>query len=483
MRISMWILAEWLKPFNPTVKIEDGKQVLRNVRLLTDDIKTESFNVYLGDSGNYFSNDSLGVVCVSGNDTITINDYNVEDVFNEILNAFDFYNEWHDTLQEKIDSECTLQDLIDLSDKVFNLPILIAGASHEILAISSENSFKNINEPLHSDIINNKILPLNVISKLNQDLHGKQHLEQPYEFKSNIFKKISLHKNIFRGNEHVGFLIMIQNNQGFSNSMYQLFNTFGNIISNWMLKNFTKDSPSAQSEIFSDLLNGESKDDSTILLKMNYIDWFQTDEKYLIKIMAVANNERIYKALKHKIQQTFSGCYILLHESSIVLILNTNIIDLNTLLSDLAILMKQSQTYCGISYPFFDIKSIKQAYKQAEIALDFGKTESGTLNFCENYSMTYIKKVLKDCINIELKHQSLKQLKAYDLKNETDYYNTLWEYLHNERNKGLTSEIMKIHRNTLNYRVNRIEEIIGANLDDAQIRDHILISYFLEKEL
>ncbi|WP_366557019.1 helix-turn-helix domain-containing protein [Desulfosporosinus sp. BICA1-9] len=38
---------------------------------------------------------------------------------------------------------------------------------------------------------------------------------------------------------------------------------------------------------------------------------------------------------------------------------------------------------------------------------------------------------------------------------------------------------MYIHRNTLVHRVNKIEKIISADLDDPETRLHILISYKL----
>ena len=36
MKLSMWILADWLKTYNPQINIKDGRRTLRNVRLLSE---------------------------------------------------------------------------------------------------------------------------------------------------------------------------------------------------------------------------------------------------------------------------------------------------------------------------------------------------------------------------------------------------------------------------------------------------------------
>ena len=47
MKLSMWILADWLKKYNPQINIKDGRRTLRNVRLLSENVKMESMDVYM----------------------------------------------------------------------------------------------------------------------------------------------------------------------------------------------------------------------------------------------------------------------------------------------------------------------------------------------------------------------------------------------------------------------------------------------------
>lgn len=53
---------------------------------------------------------------------------------------------------------------------------------------------------------------------------------------------------------------------------------------------------------------------------------------------------------------------------------------------------------------------------------------------------------------------------------------TLLVYLRHERNVVETAQVLVVHRNTLNYRVRKIEEITGMDLNDADIRLRILLT-------
>ena len=52
-------------------------------------------------------------------------------------------------------------------------------------------------------------------------------------------------------------------------------------------------------------------------------------------------------------------------------------------------------------------------------------------------------------------------------------------YLTNERALLHTAELMDIHRTTLLYRIRRIEELTGLQLDDEQTRFDLLLSFHL----
>ena len=64
----------------------------------------------------------------------------------------------------------------------------------------------------------------------------------------------------------------------------------------------------------------------------------------------------------------------------------------------------------------------------------------------------------------------------YDAQYGSDNLRLLDVYLNNDRNISDTAKIMNLHRNSVVYRIKRIESLIGVPLDDSELRLRILIS-------
>ena len=74
-------------------------------------------------------------------------------------------------------------------------------------------------------------------------------------------------------------------------------------------------------------------------------------------------------------------------------------------------------------------------------------------------------------------HPVLEKISEYDQENETNYYETLSAYCRHLFQKNDTSEAIHIHRNTLNYRLSRIEELFELNLENYQTLLYLLLSF------
>lgn len=72
--------------------------------------------------------------------------------------------------------------------------------------------------------------------------------------------------------------------------------------------------------------------------------------------------------------------------------------------------------------------------------------------------------------------ENIGKLIEADKKNNSDLLKTLHSYIINNCNLSKTSKALFIHRNTLTYRLNLISDIIGKNLDDANVRHELYLS-------
>lgn len=72
--------------------------------------------------------------------------------------------------------------------------------------------------------------------------------------------------------------------------------------------------------------------------------------------------------------------------------------------------------------------------------------------------------------------ENLEPLLEYDRKNNTDFYETLDRYLESNGSVRQTADELYIHRNTLGYRLKRIEEILSQDLSDSETRLKLLLA-------
>ena len=73
-------------------------------------------------------------------------------------------------------------------------------------------------------------------------------------------------------------------------------------------------------------------------------------------------------------------------------------------------------------------------------------------------------------------HPSVVRLLREDMRNGTEHMKTFNIYLDNERSLVNAARQLYVHRNTLVYRINKILELIGDDMEDVYTRDYMKLS-------
>ena len=68
-----------------------------------------------------------------------------------------------------------------------------------------------------------------------------------------------------------------------------------------------------------------------------------------------------------------------------------------------------------------------------------------------------------------------------DRERGTNDYEILRTYLYSEGSIKNVCDIMHMHRNTVNYRLEKIRKTIGGDLDDPDMRMYLRVLYFLSE--
>ncbi|MCX7711404.1 MAG: PucR family transcriptional regulator ligand-binding domain-containing protein [Clostridia bacterium] len=125
----------------------------------------------------------------------------------------------------------------------------------------------------------------------------------------------------------------------------------------------------------------------------------------------------------------------------------------------------------GIGNAYSELTDIRKSFKEAEFALTVAKQSNAKNGVC------YYKALGLYSLLFEIKDQQvlgrfyqdvLGSIIEYDKVNSNNLISTLEMYLQESGNITTTSEKLFIHRNTLKYRIQKIEEITGLDLKDLQ---------------
>ncbi|KIR03751.1 YcgP [Lachnospiraceae bacterium TWA4] len=165
-----------------------------------------------------------------------------------------------------------------------------------------------------------------------------------------------------------------------------------------------------------------------------------------------------------------------------LLLCNLDLLNLNDFQAELKRNLLESDSIAGASYLFQTISQCKDQKELAYLTTQYSERKKGMIYGCESYIFKYMTDVLQKHSKISLIHPVLEILKEYDLKSHSELYKTLWAFLECERDYKKTSKMLVVHRNTVQYRIDKIVELTGIDLEDVQTRIYLVVSFFMDQE-
>lgn len=131
--------------------------------------------------------------------------------------------------------------------------------------------------------------------------------------------------------------------------------------------------------------------------------------------------------------------------------------------------LKTNGLIAGLSNCFSNIQEIRKYYEQSLKAAQLGQKMKNTPGLYR-YEVMAIFHLLEICESrnynlLDFCHPALLALKSYDKEKNTDFFNTLYQYLNFSQNTQRTADFLHIHKNTLLYRIDKIKKITGNPLN------------------
>lgn len=140
----------------------------------------------------------------------------------------------------------------------------------------------------------------------------------------------------------------------------------------------------------------------------------------------------------------------------------------------------------GIGTPFLQLPEIRRSVTEARRALQIMQA-CGKKNSIRCYDDIGIYRLLFELQDQEVFQNIMNgiigKLREFDLDNSENLVETLRIYLENDKNIGLSAQQMFLHRNTLKYRLNKIEEILLCDLSDSNTCFNLNLAFKIERFL
>lgn len=144
--------------------------------------------------------------------------------------------------------------------------------------------------------------------------------------------------------------------------------------------------------------------------------------------------------------------------------------------------MKDSTIHIGIGTRMKNLRNMILSYKRALAAVHMASQFQYPMIFFEEMGIYQILFSIEDQeILKSMYHQLLDPLIQYDQKHHGELEQTLYNYLLYDGNQQMMAKQLYMHRNTINYRLGKIKDLLGCDLSSAEERIPYMLAFYIQK--
>ena len=389
-------------------------------------------------------------------------------------------------LYEALTSGKGLQGIVDTASAILDNPVLVADAGFKILAHAEKS---DITDQLWLELIEVGVYPEEYIVKaINNDSLNSHVLSSgpPVIISDDESPNRFICKAILVDGTPLGFATCIEYDSAFSERDTELFGIFCKIVGTELRGNelLSHNYKRKQDFFISELLNGPVNEDF-LKERLRQVGMrAKSDNFVLIFELTDENTSRENQIIYFisVLEQLIPNSHCIIYLNSIVALV---IRDKPNLLSEsfstsLMNYLESTGMVCGISHCFKNIAEMNVYYKQAKEAIRLGRKLS-LENRIFNYSYMsffHIAGIVEQTEELRaFCNPKLFEILEYDETYKTKFAQTAYEYLRLDKNSNRTAERLDIHRNSVDYRIKRIEELFGFEFTDSEFSFSLYFSY------
>ena len=477
MNLSMSLLADYLAQYKPEIHITKDTRSIKGFRFLTDQIAQSTLDyVYLGAADRFFQDANLagGWILASGQDHLLCREADYEELLNDVLSAFDFYNELEQRLILFAAQHRSAEEIIGILSPVLKSPLILFDLEGNVIAASGQ---ERVADPrLRANLLETRQLGTDIISstfvdrngEVSHDLSNTPQLLHPADKPSE--ECVCLY--VSQGEERLGFILCFPEGDREALTCMALVPVLAGYLKDCREFQAADSLLQSESGVFIRLLQGEALLPSVLHRFEERLGISGNMALFLVRSLAIRNY-----TLRHMLinDLRLSGLHVLVCEFSDMTAILAPEKDTGQVIRVTRSRALSENIAIGISMPFLHPEQIPAACQQALFALQ--SSPDAGVSRCRDLALDYLLHTLSDNkMTGYLLHPALLALESYDNENQTELLPTLCRFARDGFVQAETAKLLHIHLNTLKYRLMRICALTGVTFQDHRENFYIQLS-------
>ncbi|MFR5421176.1 MAG: PucR family transcriptional regulator [Oscillospiraceae bacterium] len=220
--------------------------------------------------------------------------------------------------------------------------------------------------------------------------------------------------------------------------------------------------------VLSDIIEGASEEETIQRINAAKLTFPPNMRAVVLRPSYFRGNEYLYDVLTPRVAEILPASPRVYKKNAIVTFVGVD--NAGTLPEEtrtaIETLAADGQVLVGVSNLFHKPSKLYVYYQQALQAMSFSRrlSNTGGVFFFSDYAFYIMLDRMEDKPLLEqCRHPVLASLETYDAGKNTELYETLKIYTKTGFSKNRTAELMFMHRNTVNYRIQQIENLFSVD--------------------
>mgnify|MGYP000847676764 CR=1 FL=1 len=413
---------------------------------------------------------------------------NMEELSNEVNRIFFEYGTLEQKLQDSVNKGRPIQHMVEIMAPYLNgNELLVINSDYRLIAKSNRslrlNEISGLGQPDEDGF-----LPPDIVTFFKNDIifSKARNLTEPFFYEASIFAKRALCMNVFFRGEYVCRAVLAEDAnpfRGYEAGLLKFFTSFIQLVYDLSSSDSGILPADNMADICIDLLNGEPVEKWRIQNSFERRKW-PLEGPFHCAVMMPSDRDFYNRTIRYYCQafnRDIEGCCFVEFGDEIVCVINLGCCGglLDNFISEHLETFRDAYFRIGYSNCFGNIEDLQHYYLQAKIALRTGlKQRPYQWHFrFGDFTLTYMaSKLTEELEGRFLCAPEILLLSEYDRAHGSELLPTLKAYLRNNMNAVKTAKELFIHRSTMVYRLERIEELTGLDYRDPRKVLHLLIS-------